>query len=134
MASVLMDISEGNENKKYLSKFIRETETKVIDLVEKEIRKLRSVKISFWLKVMFSIEREGEIRYMSHYFEQDQPHVFSEQNKEFIEHEFKKFIERAKREIEAWAAKGSGWVVERITIAYVNVACYQPLRGGTYLQ
>ena len=27
----------------------------------------------------------------------------------------------------------SGWVVERIQIAYVNVARYQPLRGGTYL-
>jgi len=28
---------------------------------------------------------------------------------------------------------GSGWEVERITIAYVNVAHYQPLWGGTYL-
>ena len=28
---------------------------------------------------------------------------------------------------------GSGWVVEKINIAYVNIARYQPLRGGTYL-
>ena len=28
---------------------------------------------------------------------------------------------------------GSGWEVEKINIAYVNVARYQPLRGGTYL-
>ena len=28
---------------------------------------------------------------------------------------------------------GSGWEVETITIVYVNVAHYQPLRGGTYL-
>jgi len=28
---------------------------------------------------------------------------------------------------------GSGWVVKKINIAYVNVARYEPLRGGTYL-
>ena len=38
-----------------------------------------------------------------------------------------------KGEIEAWSAAGSGWVLERIMVAYVNVARYQPLRGGTYL-
>ncbi|KAL9953009.1 hypothetical protein ACROYT_G040356 [Oculina patagonica] len=39
----------------------------------------------------------------------------------------------AKGEIESWSERGSGWVIERITEAYVNVARYQPLRGGTYL-
>ena len=29
--------------------------------------------------------------------------------------------------------KGSGWVIDRIMLAYVNVARYQPLRGRTYL-
>ena len=43
------------------------------------------------------------------------------------------FIEKAKGEIEHWSEKGSGWEVERIKIAYVNVARYQELRGGTYL-
>ena len=38
-----------------------------------------------------------------------------------------------KGEIDAWSARGSGWVLERIMVAYVNVARYQPLRGGTYL-
>ena len=28
---------------------------------------------------------------------------------------------------------GSGWKIEGITIAYVNVARYEPLQGGTYL-
>ena len=50
-----------------------------------------------------------------------------------IKQEFDRFVERAKGEIEGWSAKGSGWVLERIMLAYVNVARYQPLRGGTYL-
>ena len=40
---------------------------------------------------------------------------------------------RIKGEIENWSLQGSGWEVESIETAYVNVAKYQPLRGGTYL-
>ena len=46
---------------------------------------------------------------------------------------FDEFIENTEGEIEAWSQMGSGWEIVRITIAYVNVARYQPLRGGTYL-
>ena len=42
-------------------------------------------------------------------------------------------MERIRGEIENWSFEGSGWEVERIETAYVNVARYQPLRGGTYL-
>jgi len=34
-------------------------------------------------------------------------------------------------EIEAWSQRGSGWVVDEILEAIINVARYQPLRGGT---
>ncbi|KAL9955127.1 hypothetical protein ACROYT_G036413 [Oculina patagonica] len=70
---------------------------------------------------------------MEHYFKEKEPHVFNEHNKQQIKQEFDRFIERAKGQIEAWSERGSGWVIERITEAYVNVARYQPLRGGTYL-
>ena len=40
---------------------------------------------------------------------------------------------RIKGEIENWSLQGSGWEIESIELAYVNVAKYQPLRGGTYL-
>ena len=40
---------------------------------------------------------------------------------------------RIKGEIENWSLEGSGWEVERIETAYVNVAHYQPLCGGTSL-
>lgn len=35
--------------------------------------------------------------------------------------------------MEAWSQRGSGWVVEAILGAYVNVARYQPFRGGSYI-
>ena len=70
---------------------------------------------------------------MKHYFKEEEPHVFNRHDKELIEQKYDEFIERIKGEIEKWSVKGSGWEVERIETAYVNVARYQPLRRGTYL-
>ena len=70
---------------------------------------------------------------MSHYFKEDQPHVFTRYDKEQIEQKYEEFMERIKGEIENWSLLGSGWDIESIELAYVNVAKYQPLRGGTYL-
>jgi len=70
---------------------------------------------------------------MKHYFENNKPYIFNRYDKEEIKEKFDEFIENTKGKIENWSEMGSGWVVERITIAYVNVARYQPLRGGTYL-
>ena len=73
------------------------------------------------------------MQYMEHYFRENEPHVFNRHDEELIKQEFDRFIERTKGEIESWSEKGSGWVLERIMRAYVNVARYQPLRGGNYM-
>ena len=120
------------QNNKDLLAFARETKAKFTDLVEKEIKELKSIKVSFGLKVKFSIERNGETEYMEHYFRENEPHVFNRLYEGLIKGEFDRFVERTKGEIEAWSVKGSEWVIDRIMVAYVNVARYQPLRGGTY--
>ena len=43
------------------------------------------------------------------------------------------FIDKVKGEIEAWSQRGSGWMIDEILEAYINVARYQPLRGGSYM-
>ena len=128
-----MDVSEENPNNKDLFVFARKTKEKFTDLVENEIQKLKSVKVSFGLQVEFSIERDGGTQYMEHYFRENEPHVFNRNDEDQIKTEFDRFVERIKGEIESWSERGSGWVLERIMVAYVNVARYQPLRGGTYL-
>ena len=128
-----MAVSEENPNNKDLLVFARETKAKFTDLIENEIKTLKSVKVSFGLQVKFSIERDGETQYMEHYFRENEPHVFIRNDENQIKIEFDRFIERTKGEIEAWSERGPGWVLERIMAAYVNVARYKPLRGGTYL-
>ena len=56
-----MDVSEGNANNRDLLAFAREKKAKFTDLVENEIKELKSVKVSFGLKAMFTIERNGEM-------------------------------------------------------------------------
>ena len=128
-----MDISETNPNNRDIFRFARENKEKFTDLVEQEILKLKNVKVSFALEVKFSREREGEIQYVKHYFENNKPYIFNRYDQEEIQEKFDEFIENTKGEIENWSEMGSGWEVEKMTIAYVNVARYQPLRGGTYL-
>ena len=129
----LMTVSETNPNNKDIYMFKNANKEKYTNLIEQEILKLGSVKVSFGLKVNFEIERNGETQEMSHYFKEDQPHVFTRYDKEQIEQKYEEFMERIKGEIENWSLLGSGWDIESIELAYVNVAKYQPLRGGTYL-
>ncbi|XP_078348426.1 uncharacterized protein LOC144633424 [Oculina patagonica] len=130
-----MTIPDGDQASKDLFVFQKKTKSKFVDLVKNEIRDLKSAKVSFEIKIMFTKENfeTGVTQEMEHYFKEKQPHVFNEHNKNQIKQEFERFIERSKGQIEAWSERGSGWVFERITVAYVNVARYQPLRGGTYL-
>ena len=128
-----MDVSKTNPNNKDILVFARENKEKYTNLIEQETLKLGSVKVSFGLQVQFEIERNGETQEMTHYFKEDQPHVFNRNDKELIEQKYEEFVERIRGEIENWSLEGSGWEVESIETAYVNVARYQPLRGGTYL-
>ena len=103
-----MDISERNPNNKDLLMFTRENKEKITDLVEQEIQKLKSVKVSFGLQVKFSIERNGETQYMQNFFKDDKPHVFKSNDEEQIKQKFDELIENAKGEIENWSERGSG--------------------------
>ena len=126
-----MDVSGTNPKNKDLFRFARENIERFTDLVEQEILKLKNVKVSFALEVKFSIERDGETQYMKHYFENKKPHNFNRYDKEEIKEKLDEFIENTKGEIEVWSEMGSGWVVEKINIADVNVAGYEPLWGET---
>ena len=112
-----MDVSTTNPNNHDIFKFKDANKEKYINLIEQEILKLRSVKVSFGLKVNFEIEREGQTQEMSHYFKEDQPHVFTMFNREEIEQKYEEFMERIRGEIENWSMQGSGWEIESYRVS-----------------
>ena len=72
-----MKTSEENPNNRDLFMFERENREKIINLVEQEIQELKNVKVSFQMQLKFSIERDGEMEEMAHFFQNDEPQVFN---------------------------------------------------------
>ena len=62
-----------------------------------------------------------------------QPVILNEHNIDIIKPLLNQFIDDMKGEIEAWSERGSGWIMDKILEAYINVARYQPMRGGSYM-
>ena len=105
------------------------------DLIKRELKELKNIKVSLEMKVKFKKEEEEEqTQYMEQYFRENEPQVFNANDDENeIEEYFDNIFEIIIGKIEARVAEGSGWEVEKIELVYVNVARFQPLRGGTYL-
>ena len=128
-------MSETNPHNKDLFEFARATKESFTDLIKRELKELKNIKVSLEMKVKFKKEEEEEqIQYMEQYFRENEPQVFNANDDENeIEEYFDNIFEIINGKIEAWVAEGSGWEVEKIELVYVNVARFQPLRGGTYL-
>ena len=62
-----------------------------------------------------------------------QPVILNQHNIDILNHLLNKFIDEVKGEIEAWSERGSGWIMEKILEAFINVSKYQPMRGGSYM-
>ena len=127
-----MVVSETNPHNNDLFEFARTTKESFTDLIKRELKELKNIKE---MKVKFKKEEEGEqTQYMEQYFRENEPQVFHANDDENeIEEYFDNIFEIINGKIEAWVAEGSGWEVEKIELVYVNVARFQPLRGGTYL-
>ena len=122
----------ATKNNKDLFKFFQKTKTSLINVCKNEVGALKSVKIQFSLLVKFHMTREGKIEEMEH-FNRMQPVIVNGHNIDTLNPLLNQFIHEVKGEIEAWSERGSGWIMDKILKAFINVAQYQPMRGGSYM-
>ena len=127
--------NEGSRRQPSVLKFFQKTKNRFIDVCSNEVQALRSVKVQFGLNVIFYIDRDGdgEVDRMTHYFNRMQPIVLNEHNIDTLNHMLNQFVDEVRGEIQDWSGRGSGWVVDEILDAYINIAQYQPLNGGSYM-
>ena len=123
----------ATKNNKDLFKFFQRTKKSFIEVCKNEVGTMKSVKIQFSLLVRFYMIRDGEKEEMNHYFNRMQPVILTENNTDILNHLLNQLIDEVKGEIEAWSERGSGWILDKILEAFINVARYQPLRGGSYM-
>ena len=124
----------ATKNNKDLFRFFQKTKNSFINVCKNEVGALKSVKIQFSLLVKFHMTREGKVEEMEHYFNRMQPVIVNEHNIDTLKPVLNQFIHEVKGEIEAWSERGSGWIMDKILKAFINVAQYQPMRGGSYME
>ena len=98
-----------------------------------EFETMKNVRIQFGLLVRFYTIRDEKVQQMEHYFDRMQPVILNEDNIDTLNSLLNQFIDQVKGEIEAWSQRGSGWVLDEILEAFINVAQHRPLRGGNYM-
>ena len=125
-----MRVTRNNED---LFKFFQKTKNSFINVCTNEVETLKSVKIQFSLLVKFYMIRDEKVEEMEHYFNRMRPVILNEHNIDTLSALINQFVDEVKGEIEAWSERGSGWIMDKILEAYINVARYQPMRGGSYM-
>ena len=123
----------ATRNNKDLFKFFQNTKNSFINVCTNEVETMKSVKIQFSLLVRFYMIRDEKLEEMNHYFDWMQPVILTEHNIDILNNLLNQFIDEAKGQIEAWSERGSGWILDKILEAFINVARYQPMRGGSYM-
>ena len=116
----------ATKDNKDIFKFFQKTKKSFINVCMNEVESLKSVKMQFGLVVREMIQ-------MEHYFNRMRPAVLNEHNVDTLNNLLNQFIDEVKGEIEAWSQRGSGWVLDEILEAFIHVAQYQPMRGGSYM-
>ena len=119
-----MQVKSGNKD---LFKFFQKTKNSFINVCTHKVDTMKSVKIQFGLLVRFYMIRDEERQQMDHYFNRMQPVILNEHNMDMLSPSLNQFVDEVKGEIEAWSERGSGWIMDEILEAFINVARYQPL-------
>ena len=123
----------ATKNNKDLFKFFQKTKNSFINVCTNEVETLKSVKRQFSLLVKFYMIRDERVEEMQHYFNRMRPVILNEYNIDTLNHSLNQFVDGVKGEIEAWSERGSGWIIDKILEAFINVARYQPILGGSYM-
>ena len=87
-----------------------------------EVEAMKSVKIQFSLLARFYTIRDEKVEEMNHYFNRMRPVILNEHNIDVLNPLSNQFIDEVKGQIEAWSERGSGWIMDKILEAFINVA------------
>ena len=111
--------------------FLQEVKSKIQTVLTNEIRNLGGVKFQLGLRVMMRKDSltDNSVVYDTPTFYHNQIPVLNENEINF-DNAFATILET----IEVWQRNGSNWVIERIETLWINIAQYQPLRGGSYIE
>ena len=127
-----MDILEDNPSGVDVRAFMQEVDSRIHDKLEEEILALNGVKFQLALKVQLLKDNpDGSEEYTDPVLCHKQEALLQASE---INEDLNKAIPHLLLELlEKWTQRGSGWVVDRVQTLWLDIARYQPLRGGSYI-
>jgi hypothetical protein len=105
---------------------LEEATPKIIEIINRELQELGSVKFSLALRIKMSKDSDT---YATPTFFSKKVIVLNDNDEIILDDIFAAMIES----IETFTNEGSGWEVETVETLWLNIAKYQPLRGGSYI-
>ena len=126
-----MDIPESHPSGVDVRAFLQEVEPRIHDKLEEEILALNGIKFQLALNVQLRKDNpDGSEGYSDPVLRHKQEALLQASQ---INEDLNKAIPYLLELLEKWTQRGSGWVVDRVQTLWLDIARYQPLRGGSYI-
>ena len=127
-----MDVPKGHPQGADPRAFLESAEPQIQKKLEEELKALGGgLKFQMALKVEFvKVNPDGSEEYTDLVLRHKQESVLQKSEiKAALQQAFPRLLET----LEKWTQRGSGWAVEQVHILWLDIARYQPLRGGSYI-
>ena len=127
-----MDVPEGHPQGADPTAFLEEVEPQIQKRLEEELKSLKGgLKFQLALKVQLRKDSpDGSEEYTDPVLRHKQEALLQQSEIRAALHQaFPRILEL----LEKWTQRGSGWVVDRVETLWLDIARYQPLRGGSYI-
>ena len=127
-----MDVPQGHPQGAGPRIFLESVEPQISEKLGKELIALRGgLKFQLAIKVeLVKANLDGSEEFMEPILRHNQEAVLQKNEiKAALEEAFPRLLET----LEKWTQRGSGWVVVQVRTLWLDIARYQPLRGGSYI-
>ena len=127
-----LDVPRGHPQGADPRTFLESVEPQIREKLEKELEALgEGLKFQLALKVeLVKVNPDGSEEFMEPIIRHKQEAVLQKNEiKAALEESFPRLLET----LEKWTQRGSGWRVVQVRILWLDIARYQPLRGGSYI-
>ena len=126
-----MDVPQGHPHGADPRAFLEGVRPKIQVKLEEKIKALNEIKFQLAHKVQFRKDNpDGSEEYTDPVLRHKQEAIL--QNNE-IEGALNQAFPTIQETLEKWTQRGSGLVVDRVEVLWLDIARYQPLRGGSYI-
>ena len=127
-----MDVPQGHPQGADPRTFLESVKPKIREKLEKELIALRGgLKFQLALKVeLVKVNPDGSEEYMEPVLRHRQEAVLQENE---IATALEEAFPRLQETLEKLTQRGSGWMVVQVRKLWLDIARYQPLRGGSYI-